>query len=606
MYDTDIELLKQLIKEDALGQLRRREGLIAELGSEEGVCKLDWVEGVARLLALPEQLAAIEEEARTLWQRGIRHMIWAGMGGSVMAVRVLTNLGFCAGQNADHFTIYPLDSTDPAALNTLVKRLASAKGLDVPGQRAEVDTAFLHALFQDTLMVGVAMGMTSEEPITHLTWYTDLLQQARLEPSEHLLVMTLPDSYLDLFAQAYHVPTRPLQLDGGNGTGGRMSAPTTRVFLFPAALYLTRTSSEPGQLHTLLDSAWQRYQEELSPTSESLYQLAVNLSAISTNGACRVLFGLSPTWRALLPWIEQLMEESLGKGGKGIVTFDTQDLNPPTPAYRDPGSFGTGICTLREDFLTDEMAPRQRLSELTTAFLRWQTVMALYGYLQGITFAGQPAVENYKARARVLRAQQNPFDALENWPAVTVSGPLTLYEPAEIKASSQHAQTAPFHSQEGEAHISREPTPALVFARAVRQAVRAKRLDYLDFTINGEVTREVWSHVESQMRLLGNGLLGVPIKVRSAPAAYHSTEQSEMDGPPNLISLRLLAREHEASLLGSYNDTFLNAQAISTWQAMIEQGRTCFLLVYDGAPNDAMRQTLQEFFQASAEHLRIC
>jgi len=41
--------LQQLIQDDAVGQLRRREGLMATLGSEDGVLKLDWVEGVARL-----------------------------------------------------------------------------------------------------------------------------------------------------------------------------------------------------------------------------------------------------------------------------------------------------------------------------------------------------------------------------------------------------------------------------------------------------------------------------------------------------------------------------------------------------------------------------
>ncbi len=92
------------------------------------------------------------------------------------------------------------------------------------------------------------MGMTSEEPITHLEWFTDLLKQAGLRPAEHLLVMTLPGSYLDRFAHEQQAPSRPLQPDGGTGTGGRMSAPATRVFLLPAALYLT----------SLPDTFWSR------------------------------------------------------------------------------------------------------------------------------------------------------------------------------------------------------------------------------------------------------------------------------------------------------------------------------------------------------------
>src|SRR5438270_6308023 len=102
---TGLSALQKLIEEDAIGQLHRRDGLMATLGSEDGVLKLDWVEGVARLLDDPAQLEEVEAEARDIWQRGIRHMIWAGMGGSVIAVRVLYDLGFCSSRDKGHVTI---------------------------------------------------------------------------------------------------------------------------------------------------------------------------------------------------------------------------------------------------------------------------------------------------------------------------------------------------------------------------------------------------------------------------------------------------------------------------------------------------------------------
>ena len=51
-----LSALQKLIDDDAIGQLRRRDGLMATLGSEDGVLKLDWVEGVSRLLADPTML----------------------------------------------------------------------------------------------------------------------------------------------------------------------------------------------------------------------------------------------------------------------------------------------------------------------------------------------------------------------------------------------------------------------------------------------------------------------------------------------------------------------------------------------------------------------
>ena len=50
--------LRRLIDENAIGQLRRQEGLMATLGSENGALKLDWVEGVARLLEDPTRFRA--------------------------------------------------------------------------------------------------------------------------------------------------------------------------------------------------------------------------------------------------------------------------------------------------------------------------------------------------------------------------------------------------------------------------------------------------------------------------------------------------------------------------------------------------------------------
>src|SRR6185312_2043067 len=89
--------LQQLISGDAVGQLRRRDGLMAALGSENGALKLDWVGAGARLLADPDALEGVEAEARAIRGRGIRHIIWAGMGGSVLTVRVLCDLGFGGG-----------------------------------------------------------------------------------------------------------------------------------------------------------------------------------------------------------------------------------------------------------------------------------------------------------------------------------------------------------------------------------------------------------------------------------------------------------------------------------------------------------------------------
>ncbi len=581
--------LQHLLTEDAIGQLHRRKGRMAQLGSEDGVLKLDWVDGVARLLADPTALETVEDEARAIWEQGIRHIIWAGMGGSIITVRVLVEMGFGGGQDEQFITIHPLDSTDPAALNVIVRSLAQSKNLPLPA--SSPDTTYLHTLLQNVMMIGVSMGMTSEEPITHLEWFTSLLQQAQLQPSQHLLIMTLPGSYLDKFAQQYQVPTRPLQLDGGTGTGGRMSAPTTRVFLLPAALYLTRLAPTTSLLRHFLQQAW-HYHTLATAQSSPFVQLAAALSEASKKNACRLLLTMPEGWSPLVQWIEQLMEESLGKSNKGVVVFHEQALNTQASNYTTNGTLAVQVVSehpqttndidnfsLYQPYLTDQEA-QARLIALTTSFLGWQLTMALYGYLHDITFAGQPAVENYKSRARTLRSQDDPLQVLTGQRTESQQSLLMLFAPDNLDTTQ---------------------APAALFASAL--SPQTHRLNYLDCTFNGVATSPVQSLLDKHIPLLGNQLLGVPVKIRQAPAAYHSTEQSEMDGPPAFVSLRILIRTHETSLLGTYTDTFLRAQAISTWQAMVEQGRQCYLLLVNGDDKEVVG-LLTQFFEEVENMLR--
>ncbi|HET9111828.1 MAG TPA: hypothetical protein VFN78_13445 [Ktedonobacterales bacterium] len=587
--------LDRLAREDALGQLWRRDGVMARLGSEGDTLKLDWITAVPWLLAHPEALARVEHEARGLLARGVRHVIWAGMGGSVLTVRVLCGLGYGA---SERLTIHPLDSTDPAALNVIVRALAASKGAPLPaGADPLTRRDLLRDLLEDVTLVAVAMGMTSEEPISHLAWFADALDVAGLPLADHLLVMALPDSYLDAWAIAHGVPRLALQLDGGSGTGGRMSAPGTRVFLLPVALWLAaqethattptlpRGREDDGVLAGILRRAWAAYGLGAAlehPASNRFVRLAATLSAASMRGVVRLTIEAPGAWELVRDWAEQLFEESLGKGGRGVVTFGTEGW-PSSPSLlpraegKDDVSGESRLRIVSEDgsgqqpgaFMLSEPLiasadSRERLAGLATLFLGLQLAMALYGYLQDITFAGQPAVEDYKARARALRdSSGDPLPTPTAANSVTCER-WTVFAPPDILAAAA------------------ESSPRAVLLATLRDLPAMEPLPYLDVTINGEASADALATLDKAAQSLAVQRLGVPYKLRRAPAAYHSTEQSEMDGPPALVSLRALALRQELSLMGDYSPRFLHAQSVATWQAMLGVGRRCLLLLYDG------------------------
>jgi hypothetical protein len=102
---------------------------------------------------------------------------------------------------------------------------------------------------------------------------------------------------------------------------------------------------------------------------------------------------------------------------------------------------------------------------------------------------------------------------------------------------------------------------------------------------------EVWQ----RWKTICNGLLGFPMKLRRAPAEYHVSEQSEMDGPVNLVSLRIVNLTQELVILGYYPGRYLTSQAVATWQAMNERGRCCHLLITDDIGDVGARNTLLQF-----------
>ena len=599
-------LVARLAAEDALGQLLRRDGRMAELGAEGGDIKLDWVDGVEKALSQPEQLAAAESEGADIIRQGIKHVIWAGMGGSVQTVYALKRMGYLDQPN---LAVHPIDSTDPASLNLILDAIGA------PGGKG------LKEALAQTMMIGVSMGMTSEEPITHLAWFDALLKEHGVpDAGSHIQVMTLPDSYLDQFARPRGSRMVPIQLDAENHTPGRMSAPATRVFIRPIALLMAALGVQNG-VRNVLSRGQSLY--ELSHTAsdadrralverDPFIRLAAWLSARaeSAAGAPKLLVLVPPKWEGFVPWLEQLVEESLGKGGKGFLVFygqspdatygdDCAVLRIHVDHFPEPPTSPSGlpVLDLHVPATSGDPLPRQcaGLGGLTALFLGFKKTVAAYAYLQEIVFAGQPAVEAYKKYARDLREAPGPVN-LDTGAAGDTGGKWKI---------ERDGLTLDYSSLASLGYIEDRPYEDLAdaFAAALVSARVGSSLRYLDFTWNGELTPKVRAVLDRAKDRLANQTLGIPAKVRTGPSDYHSTEQGETDGPDELISLRLVARTHDPVAAGHYDDKFLLAQARGTWQAMQDaKRRILFLTLPDTSPQSLT--TLDEVLTQTAALLQ--
>jgi len=583
--DPSAMALRRLVEEDAVGQLVRRDGIMRRLGSDQGKVKLDWVDRVGDLVRDDALLREIFMQASAILKAGIRHVLWSGMGGSVVGVQALIDLAGTARGGPPSIALYVCDSTDPATLSGLLTRIANAKGLaTVPPDSGPSHVAGYDELLSDVMMIAVAMSATSEEPVSHASWFHELLVRGGLPVHQHLLIMAPRQGSLHRCAVETGAQLCDTHVGNTDGFTGRTSMPSTRVFLLPCALYLADAGETYEAMTHILDRAWVAHDLRgamAKPGSHPYIALATRLSCASQNGSCQLLLVLPPAWRPMRLIVEQIMEQSLGKGGKGVVVFVGQDDFNRTSA-RLGGMFtlvareqsSSGVSSLDDaggqsrmsldvSSLEDaELVPR--LIALCQWLLGWQLTAALYGYLHDIEIAPEPAVELYKALSKRLR-----------------SGP-----------------SLP-HLGAGSAWQDRLNPDCKRFASDLMEAAKSwsqgERRGYFDLTINGETRPAVYLEVRQRWKTICNGLLGFPMKLRRAPAEYHVSEQSEMDGPVNLVSLRIVNLTQEPVILGDYPGRYLTSQAVATWQAMNERGRCCHLLITDDIGDVGARNTLLQF-----------
>ncbi|MBM3775989.1 MAG: hypothetical protein FJW37_12635, partial [Acidobacteria bacterium] len=259
----------------------------------------------------PEQIASeleeIRQAIRTAHGAPLRYLIWAGMGGSIEDKRMYQ----AAGLLGEEVQFYALDSTDPAKLKGILADMERRSGATL-GER-----------LRSTLVVGMAMGMTSYEPVVNLEKLARIYDQEGIDARANFLYLTLPGSLLDQFAGPRGFRRVELQPDGRNSAAGRHTGPLTKGSLYP--LGLAKADLRAWIEGTLLGQA-----EILTA-----WRLAAFLHAQGEAGRDKVTLLLPKPWAGAGLWTKQNFEESLGKSeelGIKIVIGET----PKLEQYRAP------------------------------------------------------------------------------------------------------------------------------------------------------------------------------------------------------------------------------------------------------------------------------
>jgi len=321
------------------------------------------------------------QSAHTIRDAGFQHVVVLGMGGSSLCPEVMSRT---FGPVPGFPTLLVLDSTDPRQIRALDTRLDPARTLFVVSSKS---------------------GGTTETNVFFAYFHARVLQAVgAARAATHFVAITDPGTTLE--ALAHRLQFREI-LHGIPSIGGRYSA-LSDFGMAPAAWMGV-------DMHEFLGRAARMAQAsgpEVRAANNPGVGLGVALGVLGRGGRDKLTLVHSAAIAGLGAWIEQLVAESTGKHGIGLVPVDDEPLGPPSAYGRDRVFVATqlaGDSTHTPALAALEAAghPVVRITlqdklDLGQEFLRWEIATAVAGAVLGIHPFDQPDVEASKVATRAL------------------------------------------------------------------------------------------------------------------------------------------------------------------------------------------------------------
>jgi transaldolase/glucose-6-phosphate isomerase len=493
---------------------------------------LKWLDAAEDGIACLAELESFQEEVKA---RGFRSVLLLGMGGSSLGPEVLAET---FGKHADFPHLYILDSTDPQQVATFAGKIDPA----------------------ETLFIVASKSGNTLEPDILLSYFLDLAKKSLGEKSgTHFVAVTDPGSKLQERASAkgfWKV------FSGKPEIGGRFSV-LSNFGLVPAA-----AAGVP--LRLFLEDALRGVKacDASVPPTENPGVLLGTVFGVAAReqGRDKVTIIASPRVADFGAWAEQLLAESTGKQGKGLLPFEGETLAGPGH-YGDDRLFvyfrlasahvheqDEAVRTLIEagqPVVTINLhEPRQIAQE----FFRWEMATAVAGALLDVNPFDQPDVEASKIETKRLVGVWVQTGQFPTETPFVQDGVLGFYADAAnadaVKGSDAVAVL--------KAHLSR-----------VQPGDYVALLAYLE---RDHASLEWIQHTRLHLR----DALKVATAAQFGPRFQHSTGQAYKGGPDSGVFIQITADDaHDLPVPGEkYSFGVVKAaQAAGDLQVLGERGR---------------------------------
>lgn len=397
-----LEVLKELDQWDAENKIARLWSHDASLWTNADESKwMGWLNVIDDELA---EKSAIDKLCKEVNAEGFTDVVLTAMGGSSLCPYAMMKT---FGKKHGWPRLHVLDSTDPAQI------MAIEKAIDIRT-----------SLF----IVSSKSGSTLEPNIFKLYFYDKVKEAVGEEQvGHHFVAITDPGSSLEGVAQNDHF--RRI-FHGVPSIGGRYSA-LSNFGMVPSALSGINIEKFLENAQTMAHACYSSVKAHENPG----VQLGVMLGVNAKLGRDKVTLIPSPKIGQLGAWLEQLLAESTGKNGKGLIPVDTEKLGSPEVyskdrviAYLRLESDPDGAQDRMIDALEKSGQVVVRLSiptidHLGAEFFRWEVATAVAGSIIGINAFNQPDVEASKQSSRDIMAEYEKTGSLpEMTPAIEERG----------------------------------------------------------------------------------------------------------------------------------------------------------------------------------------
>ena len=511
--------------------------------------RLGWVRSAERMRERCGEFSAFAREAVAA---GFTRALLLGMGGSSLAPEVLASVH---GTQPGGLALSVLDDTSPAA----------------------VRAAFTGDPARTLVLVASKSGGTIEVTSFERAAIARAEAAPLASPGQAFAAITDPGTVLESLARhrGYRrVFTNPEDI------GGRYSV-LSCFGLVPAALL----GLDPAAICEEAEAE----REEFERDGGVALAAGVALGELALAGHDKLTLVLPPEWSALGAWIEQLVAESTGKQGRGIVPVDGEPIGAPG-SYPDDRVFvavGRGAFAPAVDSALDALAaighpvlqwewPASH--RLGGEFLRWELITAVASAVLGVNPFDEPNVSEAKAATQQVLARVRETGTLPEAKPRASNGALALHAPDHVRFTGTHER----EWAAGYLGLLKAGDYAAVLAWVHRTGPRVAALERIRTAVR-RATRAATT--------LGYG-----------PRYLHSTGQLHKGGAANGVFLQITTEEGDEPIPGEAHGfrVLHAAQAAGDYEVLVARARRVMRVQISGDPDAGIERLASAFEQEAA------